>query len=152
MKRNNVFFILTISIVILLSAFWSSTKNRNVASQNIFGGAEVGLTELQKDFVQKIREGNMPGLVEYFDEEVSLTLFKESDFYTTEEAENILLTFCQNHTAKKFLVKHFGVNNAKTNYYLIGEMTTTTKEKLRVYISNNETKIESIEITVPREL
>jgi len=86
------------------------------------------------------------------DEEVSITLRSETGFYNKEEAENILLDFCQNQTAKKFLVRHFGTNAAGTSYYLIGELLTTNKELFRVYISNNKTHIENIEITKPRDI
>ncbi|MFK8006290.1 MAG: DUF4783 domain-containing protein [Saprospiraceae bacterium] len=152
MNRNNIFLILFILLLAAFFTLWGFNSNSNVSEQNIFGGAEVGLTTFQKRIIHKIRNGNIPKLVEYFDEEVSLTILKKSDFYKKEEAENVLLAFCQNHTAKKFLIKHFGANPTETTFYLIGEMTTTDKEKLRIYISNNKTHIESIEITTPREI
>lgn len=148
-KRN--YLILSIVAIATIFAYWNFNSISNIGEQSIFGGAKNGLTELQKDIVVKFREGNAPGLVEYIGEEISITIKKESDYYTKEEAENILLDFCQNYTAKKFLVKHYGVNQAGTSYYLIAELLTTNKEEYRVYISNNKTHIESIEITKPRE-
>ena len=67
------------------------------------------------------------------------------------QTKNILLSFCQKQIAKRFLVKHFGSNVTGTYYYLIGELITTNQEEYRVYISNNKTHIESIEITKPRD-
>ncbi len=149
-KRN--FLILLILVIAGLFAYWGFNPNSNVGGQNIFGGAKNGLTELQKDIVVKFREGNVPGLAEYLGEEVSITILKESDFYLKEEAENILLDFCQKYTAKKFLVKHYGANQSGTSYYFIAELLTTNNEKFRVYISNNKTHIESIEITKPKDI
>ena len=152
MKNKGNYLIMSIVAIIALLAYWNFRPNSNMGEQNIFGGSKDSLTELQKDIVVKFREGNVPGLVEYLGEEVSITIMKESDFYSKEEAENILLDFCQNHTAKKFLVKHYGVNQTATSYYLIGELTTTNKEEYRVYISNNKTHIENIEITKPKDI
>jgi hypothetical protein len=154
MKKNNIYLIILVLAIASFFSFWNFNANSTlkVGEQSIFGGSKNGLTELQKDIVKKFREGNVPGLVEYLDEEVSITLGLETDFYNKEEAENILLDFCQNQTAKKFLVKHFGVNVAGTSYYLIGELLTTNKEVFRVYISNNKTHIENIEITKPRDI
>lgn len=154
MRKNIIYLVILVLAIVSFFAFWNfnANSNLNVGEQSIFGGSKNGLTELQKDIVKKFREGNVPGLVEYLDEEVSFTLKKETDFYTKEEAENILVDFCQNQTAKKFLVKHFGSNKTGTSYYLIGELITTNKEEYRVYISNNKTHIESIEITKPRDI
>ena len=149
-KRNSL--ILSIVVIATLLIYWNFNSTSNIGEQSIFGGAKNGLTELQKDIVVKFREGNAPGLVEYLGEEVSITMMKESNFYMKEEAENILLDFCQNYTAKKFLVKHFGVNQSGTSYYLIAELLTTKNEEYRVYISNNKTHIESIEITKPKDI
>lgn len=153
MKKNNIYLIVLVLAIVSFFAFWNFNGNSNlsVGEQSIFGGSKNSLTELQKDIVKKFREGNVPGLVEYLDEEVSITLKGETDFYLKEEAENILLDFCQNQTAKKFLVKHFGSNAAGTSYYLIGELVTTNNQEYRVYISNNKTHIENIEITIPRD-
>ncbi len=154
MRKNIIYLVILVLAIVSFFAFWNfnANSNLNMGEQSIFGGSKNGLTELQKDIVKKFREGNVPGLVEYLDEEVSFTLKKETDFYTKEEAENILVDFCQNQTAKKFLVKHFGSNKMGTSYYLIGELITTNKEEYRVYISNNKTHIESIEITKPRDI
>lgn len=146
-KRN--YLLLSIAIIAAVFAYFSFSSTSNIGEQNIFGGAKDGLTELQKDIIVKFREGNVPGLMEYVGEEISINIMKESDFYSKEEAENILLDFCQNYTTKKFLVKHYGVNQAGTSYYFIAELLTTNNEKYRVYISNNKTHLESIEITKP---
>jgi len=151
MRNNKNYLILSIVVITSLLAYWGFNSSSNIGEQNIFGGAKDGLTELQKDIVVKFREGNVPGLVEYIGEEISITMMKESDYYTKEEAENILLDFCQNYTAKKFIVKHYGANQTGTSYYLIAELLTTNKEEFRVYISNNKTNMESIEITKPRD-
>ena len=152
MKNKQTYLVISILAIVGLFAYWNFSATSSVGEQSIFGGSKNSLTELQKDIVVKFREGDVPGLVEYLDEEVSITMLKETDFYTKEEAENVLLEFCQNYTAKKFLVKHYGVNQSGTSFYLIGELTTTGKEEYRVYISNNKTHIENIEITKPREI
>lgn len=149
-KRN--LLILFVAIIVSLFVYWNFNSTSNISEQSIFGGAKDGLTELQKDIVVKFREGNVPGLVEYLGKEVSITMMKESDFYSKEEAENILADFCNKYTAKKFLVKHYGVNQSRTSYYFIADLVTTKKEEFRVYISNNETNIESIEITKSRDI
>lgn len=149
-KRN--YLILSIFAVAGLLAYLGFGPTSNVGEQNIFGGSRDSLTELQKDIVVKFREGNVPGLVEYLDEEVSITMMEESDFYLKEEAENLLLDFCQKYTAKKFLVKHYGANQTRTSFYFIAELLTTNKEEFRVYISNNKTHIENIEITKPKDM
>lgn len=149
-KRN--YLILSIVVIAAFFTYLNFNSTSNIGEQSIFGGAKDGLTELQKDIVVKFREGNVPGLMEYLDEEVSITIMKESDFYTKEEAKNILVDFCQNYTAKKFLVKHYGTNQTRTSYYLIAELLTINNEEYRVYISNNKTHIESIEITKPRDI
>jgi hypothetical protein len=133
MKKSIIYLAILTLVIVSFFTLWNFNANSNliVGEQSIFGGAKIGLTELQKDFVKKFREGNIPG-------------FKE-------EAENILLSFCQKQIAKKFLVKHFGSNVTGTYYYLIGELITTNQEEYRVYISNNKTHIESIEITKPRD-
>ena len=153
MKKSIIYLAILTLVIVSFFTIWNFNANSNliVGEQSIFGGAKNCLTELQKDFVKKFREGNIPGLAEYLDEEVSITLMKESDYYFKEEAENILLSFCQKQIAKKFLVKHFGSNVTGTYYYLIGELITTNQEEYRVYISNNKTHIESIEITKPRD-
>lgn len=151
MRTNNFYLYLIIFVAILFISFWGFKSSNSIDEQNIFVGSNNALTDLQKDIVKKIRGGNMVGLHEYFDEEVSLTIFKESEFYPKQEAEERLSEFCQAYTTKKFLVKHYGGNQMKTSFYLIGELTTTEEKKLRVYISNNETRIESIEITFPRK-
>lgn len=149
-KRN--YLILSIFAIVGLLTYFGFSPSSSIGEQNIFGGSKDSLTELQKDIVVKFREGNVPGLVEYLGEEVSITVKKESDYYTKEEAENILIDFCQKYTAKKFLVKHYGANQARTSFYFIAELLTTSKEEFRVYISNNKTHIESIEITKPKDM
>lgn len=154
MRKNIIYLIILVLAIVAFFVFWNfnASSNVSVGEQSIFGGSKNSLTELQTDIVKKFREGDVPGLVEYLDEEVSITLMNETDFYLKEEAANILTDFCQNQTAKKFLVKHYGSNSTETSYYLIGELITTDKKEFRVYISNNKTHIENIEITKPRDI
>ncbi|MFK8007235.1 MAG: DUF4783 domain-containing protein [Saprospiraceae bacterium] len=154
MKKNNVYLIILVLVIVSFFAFWNfnASSNLNVGEQSMFGSSNNSLTELQKDIVKKFKEGNVPGLVEYLDEEVSITLMKETDFYLKEEAENVLVEFFQNNTTKNFFVKHYGVNQAGTFFYLIAELSTTEKKEYRIYISNNKTHIENIEITKPRDI
>jgi len=152
MKNKITYLIFSIVLIIGLLAYWNFSPTSSVGEQSIFGGSKAGLTELQKDIIIKFREGDVPGLVEYLDEEVSISMMEETDYYLKGEAANVLLEFCRNHTAKKFLVKHYGINQTKTSYYLIAELLTINKEKYRVYISNNKTHIENIEISKPRDI
>ncbi len=136
---------------LLVGGFFLLRNNQNGISsdQNLFGRSNNTFTELQKEIVTHFREGRAPALAVMFEDEVSLNILEEEDFYTKAEAENVLLEFCQKHTPKKFYVKHHGSNQTNTEYYLIGELTTTIQEKFRVYVSNSDKKIKSIEITRP---
>ena len=149
--KTSLWTILLIGILVGGFFFLRNTENKTSSQQNLFGKSNNTLTELQKNIVQYFREGRAPALAIMFEDEVALNILDEEDFYTKEEAENILLEFCQKHTPKKFYVKHHGSNQAKTEYYLIGELTTTIHEKYRVYVSNNDNKIKSIEITQPSD-
>lgn len=154
MKNINRNYLLLIGIILIAGIVWNQQRGTNIKTnnQNIFASSENPMTEFQKQIVTKFREGNVSGLSEYFGEEVSITVLNESDFYTKDKAGNILLQFCQSHKPKKFFVKHHGANANKDNYYLIGNLITTTDEKFRVYISNDKNTIETIEITTPRNL
>ena len=150
---KNIFLMIILVGGVAFSACNSNSDKKPITTdQNIFGGSDNALTELQKDIVKKFRDGNVSGLSEYFGEEVSITILKESDFFTKEEAEEVMFEFCKNNAAKQFFVKHHGTNADKTSYYIIGELTTLDDKKFRTYISNNDTKIENIEITIPTDM
>lgn len=153
MKNKKIYFIAGL-IILLAGGFWNMQRvsDGEINGQNIFTSSNNPLTSFQKRIVQKIRDGDVTGLVEYFGEEVSITILDKDDFYSNQEAENILLEFCQNHKTKKFFVKHHGANSNHNNYFLIGELITTENEKFRVFISNNEKQIETIEIKKPLNL
>ena len=153
--KNSKASLWTILLVgILVGGFFLLRNNQNGISsdQNLFGRKNNTLTDLQKEIVNHFREGRAPALAVMFEDEIALNILDEEDFYTKEEAENILLEFCQKHTPKKFYVKHHGSNQTNTEFYLIGELTTTIQEKFRVYVSNTEEKIKGIEITYQTDL
>ena len=154
MKNKNRFYFFLAIILLFAGGFWYTQKvfAGQINTQNIFSPSVHPLTEFQKQIIAKFRTGDVGGLAEYFNEEVSLAILQEEDYYSKEESEEILSTFCQNHKPKKFFVKHHGANEKQTSFYLIGELTTTTNKQFRVFISNNETQIELIRITAPLEL
>ena len=154
MKNKYKIYWLLGAILLLVTGVWNNQRvsEGKTNIQNIFSISGNSLTKFQKEIVTKFREGNVAGLAEYFDEEVSLEILEESDFYSKEETQDKLLEFCQKHTPKKFFVKHHGANEKQNNYYLIGELITTKDKKLRVFISNNKTQIEIIRITTPLNL
>lgn len=152
MGNQKTYILVSIIAILGMLTYWNFSSTSAVGEQSIFGGTKNGLTKMQKDIVMKFRDGDIPGLVEYFDDEVSITVMDESDFYLKDEAEEILREFCQQYKAKKFYVKHHGSNRTRTSYYLIAELVTTSKEKYRVYISNNDDYLESVEITKPRDI
>ena len=152
-NKYKIYWLLGITILVA-GGFWNSQRGSvgKANIQNIFSNSGNSLTKFQKEIVAKFREGNVAGLVEYFDDEVSLEILEEEDVYSKEEALDKLLEFCQNYTSKKFFVKHYGANEKQNNYYLIGELITTKDKKFRVFISNNKTQIEIIRITTPLNL
>lgn len=152
-NKFKIYWLLGI-ILLVAGGFWNTQRVSagKVNIQNIFSNSGDSLTKFQKEIVVKFRKGNVAGLAEYFDEEVSLEILEESDFYSKEEAQDKLLEFCQNYTPKKFFVKHHGTNEKQNNYYLIGELITTKDKRFRVFISNNKTQIEIIRITTPLNL
>lgn len=152
MNIKNVSLTIMILCVFGFAMYYSNPLESSMSNQDIFGGSDHALTEFQKDIVKKIRGGNIAELSVFFGEEVSLDILDVNGFYRKKEAENRLLTFCQMKTPKQFFVKHHGISKTETHYYLIGELITTTNEKFRVYISNSKTSIESIEITLPRDI
>ena len=154
MKNKNRFYFFFVIILLFAGGFWYTQKNftGQVNTQNIFSASTNPLTEFQKQIIAKFRTGDVQGLAEYFDEEVSLAILQEEEDYSKEESRELLSAFCQNHKPKKFFVKHHGANERQTNFYLIGELTTTINEQFRVFISNNKTQIELIRITNPLDL
>lgn len=153
MKKHTTTWLTILIAVIGLGAFFYMRNNQGAghSEQSIFGGSNKTLTEFQKKVVTHFREGDMPALSVYFEDEVALRVLEDiDDFYLKNEAENVLTEFCQNHTPKQFFVKHHGSSNGG-KYYLIGELRTTHNEKYRVFVSNSNEKIETIEITTPPE-
>lgn len=153
--KNNIKFLYLLVLLGALGAsayFYQNKQNTFVNEQGMFGGRDNGLTVFQEKIVDDFGKGNVAELMTDFDEEVSLTIFGEDDFYTKEEAVKVLLEFFQNHRPEQFIVKHNGSNQRKSSYYLIGELRTTEKKRYRVYISNSEDKLENIEITNQRNM
>lgn len=153
MKKFRSVVLILILGAVGYTAFYMVQKNSSIASsdQSMLGNYNNTLTELQKVIVRRFNEGNVPGIAEYFEDEVALSILGNEEFYDKNKATEVLSDFCQTHTPKKFFVKHHGVNQAGNAYYLIGELRTTSNEKFRVYISNNEKKIDAIEISVPTD-
>ena len=111
MKVNKTTWWTILLALVLLSGFYflRNSQNKNHGEQSIFGGSNKTLTAFQKKVVTHFREGNMPALSVYFEDEVALRVLEDiDDFYLKNEAENVLTEFCQNHTPKQFFVKHHG--------------------------------------------
>lgn len=76
--------------------------------------------------------GNVGGVVRYFDNAVSMTISGSQSTYSRSQAEMVLKDFFAQHTAKGFSLEHTGNNNG--NSYAIGTLNTASGS-YRVYVA-----------------
>jgi len=85
-----------------------------------------------------IKAGDARALSVFLNDDVEIAILDDEDYYTKEEALNVLEDFFETHTTKGFELMHKGSSNSEGSKYCIGNLATV-KGKFRVYIYLSKT-------------
>lgn len=95
-----------------------------------------------------MKVGNAAEVSKYFNSSVELVVLETEDFYSKQQAEQILKKFFDTNKVKKFSLLHQGGKD--DTQYAIGSLQTVVGETFRVYFqfksSNGKTLIHQMRI------
>ena len=98
-----------------------------------------------------LKEGFEAGKVEllfpYFDEIISICIQEKEDIYLAYHAKAALSSFFESFPPEEFDLKHNGKSRGGQETFLIGDYTSKTGTKFRVYIFLEKDLIQEIEIS-----
>jgi hypothetical protein len=88
--------------------------------------ASFAQTEVRDQINAAIRSGNAKTLASYFTNTVDLTVGKNEEVYSKEQAEVIMARFFSEHPPTEFAIKHEGHSKSDDQFF-IGDLGTKDK-------------------------
>ena len=96
--------------------------------------------EVSDDVITAIRQGNAPGVANYFNDKIDLKILDQEEMYSKGQAELILTDFFSKHKVKSFTPSHSSANK-NANQFVVGTLETSdSKFRLSFLIKKGDDK------------
>lgn len=128
MKINKMKNLITVMLLSLGSFAFAQPTSGDISMEKIDSAATTSPSPLQTQqtfengLIEAFKTGSAEKIATYFGENVDLSILGKTNLYSSSQAQQILQHFFTDHVPTEFSVIHKG--QAKTNQYLIGELTT----------------------------